>query len=169
MERCMLELKDRMKKAAVQATLMLLLGIILAFIVNALRSDGLSFFQAGPEQKVSRVGSNIVKAFSASESWSLYEQGRAVFLDARDVYAYQSAHLPGALHMPPEAVSGKIRELRGLTKNNKVIIAYCEGQGCTKAVELATSLQANGIQGVAVLPDGWQGWMDSGYPIEEGK
>lgn len=157
------------RKAVIQAALIVMLGMVLAVVVHTLRSDGLPFFSSGPEQKTTRIGQGGLKMLSASESWSLYHQGRAVFLDARDEYAYESAHLPGAIHVPPEVAGVKIHELRELARDRKVLIAYCDDRGCGKAVELATSLQAYGIQGVSVFPDGWQGWMDSGYPIEEGR
>jgi rhodanese-related sulfurtransferase len=157
------------RKAVIQAALIVMLGMVLAVVVHALRPDGLPFFSSGPERKTTQIGQSGLKMLSASESWSLYHQGRAVFLDARDKYAYESAHLPGAIHVPPEVVNVNIHELRDLARDSKVLIAYCESRGCGKAVELAASLQAYGIRGVSVFPDGWQGWVDSGYPIEEGK
>lgn len=142
---------------------MLMLGIGLAFITNGFRHDGLDLY---PSKSVSKGPREV----SIAEAWGLYRQGKAVFLDARDEYAYDSAHLPGALHVTPETVKKKAVQLKELAKGStRTLITYCDGEGCGKAMDLALSLEANGISGVAVLPDGWQGWMDAGYPTEEGR
>jgi rhodanese-related sulfurtransferase len=159
----MQRLIDRLKKAAWQASLMLVLGIALAFGTHALRHDGLTLSSS---RHVEKQG---IRLFSVSDAWKLYRQGKAIFLDARDVSAYGSAHLPGAIHVPLESAKDKAAQLKELAGRDKVLITYCDGQGCNKAMDLANSLEADRIPGVAVLPDGWQGWMDAGYPVEEGK
>jgi rhodanese-related sulfurtransferase len=155
---------DRLKKAAWQVALMIVLGVVLAVCTNALRHDGLPLL---PPTSV-KDEAQAIKMFSVGDAWKLYRQGRAIFLDARDVYTYSSAHLPGAINVPPEAAKSRAAQLKELAKENKVLVAYCDGKGCNKAMELALSLKADRVPGVAVLPEGWQGWMESGYPIEEG-
>jgi rhodanese-related sulfurtransferase len=57
----------------------------------------------------------------------------------------------------------RLRELEG---TGKVLVAYCDGQGCTKAEELAKILRAEGIRAPGIFADGWMGWMDKGYPVD---
>ncbi|HVN71692.1 MAG TPA: rhodanese-like domain-containing protein [Desulfomonilia bacterium] len=160
----MLELRDKMRKAFTQAVLILVIGVIAALCANAVRPGGLALCQlkeAGLVVKAPRV-------YTADECWQLLSSGKAVFLDAREADLYRMGHLPGALHMPKDRVTQNLQKLKGLERGYKVLITYCDGKDCGKARELEVELERVGITSLGIFEDGWQGWMDKGYPIDEG-
>ncbi len=50
--------------------------------------------------------------------------------------------------------------------SGKDLVIYCSGPGCPLSNELADALAGHGIKNVKVLPDGWAGWYEAGFPIE---
>lgn len=143
-----------------QGAFIILVGAIGGLGVNAFRHDGLPLLKTCRKE---------IAVFSVSEAWRLFQQGKAVYLDARELDIYQSAHLPGALHVPLESAKARERELKKLAGSGKLLITYCDGQGCNKALDLAKALAADGVPGVSTMPDGWEGWMEAGFPTAEGR
>lgn len=159
---------DGLKRAVAEAAVMLTLALVLAFSLNALRPGGLPLMPGETLPKGPAARAEAPRIHTADECLRLFKQGRAVFLDAREEALYTMGHLPGALHVPKERVDQLLPRLRGLEKTGKVLIAYCDGQGCTKAEELVKILRAKGFNGPGLFADGWQGWMDKGYPVDGG-
>lgn len=151
---------ERFREALLQGAFIVILGVICGLGVNAVRHDGLPVLGPGKKE---------LKTVSVFEAWSLYQQGRAVFVDAREPEVYQSARLPGALSVPPESAKVREAELKKPAGSGKMLITYCDGPDCNKALDLAKALAASGLPGVAVMPDGWQGWTEAGFPIDEGE
>lgn len=150
---------EMFRKALWQGAVIILLGVVCGLGVNAVRHDGLPLLGLGKQE---------LRTVSVGEAWKLYQQGRAVFLDAREPEVYQSARLAGALSVPPESAKVREAELKKLVGSGKMLITYCDGPDCNKALDLAKALAASGLPGVAVMPDGWQGWTEAGFPIDEG-
>jgi rhodanese-related sulfurtransferase len=78
---------------------------------------------------------------------------------------YREAHLPGALNIPPE----RIKELapQMLPNKNAEIITYCTNLHWHASQYAARELAAMGYTNVAHYPDGKQGWMEAGLPVEK--
>jgi len=150
---------ERFKRALWRGSVIIILGLIFGLGINAMRHDGLPLLRPGNQE---------ITVVSVADAWKVFRQGKAVFLDAREAEVYRSAHLPGALHVPLESVKAREAELKKLAGSNKMFITYCDGQGCSKARDLATALSAERIPGIAEMPDGWQGWMEAGFPVDEG-
>ena len=155
-------------KAFGEAAAILVLSLILAFSINALRPGGLTVLSGKASPKDTATPADALKIYSADECLQLLKAGRAIFLDAREEGAYVSGHLPGAFHVPLEKVETKLAWLKEMEGGNKIFITYCDGQGCGKARGLAEALRKKGIKSLGEFADGWQGWMDRGYPIDEG-
>jgi rhodanese-related sulfurtransferase len=99
------------------------------------------------------------------ESYKALKSGKAVFMDARKQEDFYSGHIPGALSVPPEMVMQ--------TKDKKFmeqhIITYCYNKNCEMADDLAKDLIKLGFKNVSVMTDGWEGWFQSGYPVQSGR
>jgi len=162
------DIQGKIRKAATQAAVVVLFGLTTAFLVNALRAQGLLLFPEGVSLKGKTARASQFKAYSADESLRLLQEDKAVFLDAREEALYTMGHIPGALHMPREKVEQGLNGLKGLEGRGKVLIAYCDGQGCRKAEDLVKVLQQKGVKALGLFPDGWEVWMDRGYPMDEG-
>lgn len=159
---------ERIITALKEAASILVLSLVLALAINALRPGGLVVIPAHAQVKEAGAPMINPRIYSADDCLKLLQNGKAVFLDAREAALYKMGHLPGALHVPKEKAEQYLPQLRGLERGGKVLIAYCDGQGCTKAEELMKILQGKGIKAPGLFSDGWQGWMDKGLPIDEG-
>jgi rhodanese-related sulfurtransferase len=159
---------EKIITALKEAVLVLVLSLVLALVINALRSDGLVIIPVHAQTK--EVGAPIInpRIYSVDDCLQILRTGKAVFLDAREEALYRMGHLPGALHIPKEKAERYVPKLMGLERSGKVLIAYCDGQGCMKAEELAKILQGKGVRTPGLFSDGWQGWMEKGLPIDEG-
>jgi rhodanese-related sulfurtransferase len=78
---------------------------------------------------------------------------------------YLEAHIPGALNIPPE----KIKELapQVLPNKNAEIVTYCTNTHWHASEYAARELAAMGYTNVAHYPEGKQGWMKAGLPVEK--
>jgi rhodanese-related sulfurtransferase len=78
---------------------------------------------------------------------------------------YREAHLPGALNIPPE----RIKELAPKLLPNKdaEIVTYCTSTHWHASEYAARELAAMGYTKVAHYPEGKQGWMEAGLPVEK--
>jgi rhodanese-related sulfurtransferase len=151
-----------------EAAVILVLSLVLAFSINAFRPGGLTVLSGKAGPKDTATPTDALKVYSADECLQLLKAGRAIFLDAREEGAYVSGHLPGSFHVPPEKVETKLAWLKEMEGGGKIFITYCDGQGCNKARGLAEALRMKGIKSLGEFADGWQGWMDRGYPIDDG-
>jgi rhodanese-related sulfurtransferase len=93
-----------------------------------------------------------------------------VLLDARIRESYALGRIPGARSLPADlAASGDpqaMRELRSLPRDAPVV-AYCSEPLCPLAERLAGILAAEGFRRVSVFAPGFDGYLDSGRPVEE--
>jgi rhodanese-related sulfurtransferase len=159
---------EKIITALKEAALIFVLSLVLALVINTLRPGGLVVIPAHTQPKEAGVSIINPRIYSADDCLRLLQAGKAVFLDAREEALYKKGHLPGALHVPKEKAEQYLPQLRGLERGGKVLIAYCDGQGCVKAEELMKILQGKGIKAPGLFSDGWQGWMDKGLPIDAG-
>lgn len=92
----------------------------------------------------------------------LYNRQDALFIDTRAEADYRKAHLPGAVHVPADAVADRAGKLE--RHKDKPIIVYCAtGQSSGR---VAGQLKKLGFNQVSVLKGGFGAWQGNGYPLE---
>lgn len=106
-----------------------------------------------------QIQMNVAKQF--------YDAGAAQFIDSRDEEEYLAGHLPGSLHLPFHLASDP-DHLAKVDPNGGPIIVYCGGGECETSIEVAWFLIEAGYTRVTYFPNGYQGWADEGYPVENG-
>jgi rhodanese-related sulfurtransferase len=74
-------------------------------------------------------------------------------------------HLPGALNIPPEQIKELAPQL--LPSKDAEIVTYCANTHCHASEYAARELAAMGYTNVAHYPEGKQGWMEAGLPVEK--
>lgn len=99
-----------------------------------------------------------------------HEGGEALFVDARELVAYQEGHIPGAVHLDAEEAEayGNGRAWQSVLFSLRIsprVIVYCDGPECGASERLAKRLTESGLQNISVLPDGFPGWEEAGYPV----
>jgi glyoxylase-like metal-dependent hydrolase (beta-lactamase superfamily II) len=87
---------------------------------------------------------------------------RLVLLDVREKDAFDSAHLPGARHVPRGQL--ELRIDKELPDPTTPILTYCQlGMISTLA---AATLRSMGYAHVVALDGGMKAWVEAGYPVE---
>ncbi len=90
------------------------------------------------------------------------EGDTVVILDVRSREGYNEGHVPGARHIPFEALPARMQEL---PKGN-VIITYCWNVTCLLCTKAAYILASNGYQAKEMI-GGIEEWKRAGFPIEK--
>ncbi|HZH32282.1 MAG TPA: rhodanese-like domain-containing protein [Pyrinomonadaceae bacterium] len=75
---------------------------------------------------------------------------------------YETGHIPGALSMPEEEVSARVRRL----PKNRPIVVYCFCGEAEASRRAAGELRIHGFANVSVLAGGYRAWLDAGLPVE---
>ncbi len=83
-------------------------------------------------------------SISLSAAFSAYEEGNALFLDARDQFDYEQGHILGAINLPVSAFLDSLPMLENLDQD-QVLITYCDGVDCNASIDLAASLELMGF------------------------
>jgi glyoxylase-like metal-dependent hydrolase (beta-lactamase superfamily II)/rhodanese-related sulfurtransferase len=88
-----------------------------------------------------------------------------IVLDVRERDAYESGHVPGALHLPRGQLELRVNE--ELKDPTQRILVCCEfGRISTLAT---ATLRAMGFSGAVALDGGIKAWREAGYPIQVGE
>jgi rhodanese-related sulfurtransferase len=154
-----------------RAVLIVVVGFGLGLGVNALRSDDNSAGQPRrlplvTPPKVALAASDII---SLSEAERLWNEGAAMFLDARSPADYEAGHIALAHHLPLEDFSQRYGDLEPLLTREAPLIVYCDGVECDLSHKLMNQLRQLGYQHVRVLVNGWTEWRKAGLPTARGK
>lgn len=122
--------------------------------------------------RISEDARSRITEISASELLTLIgdrSRGRApgalpafYLLDVREVYEWQTGHIPGARHLARGILERDIERM--LPDPQSEIILYCGG-GFRSALA-ADSLQRMGYRRVRSLAGGFRGWQEAGHAIE---
>lgn len=99
-------------------------------------------------------------AIRAAELGPLVQQGRATPVDTREAAAHGRARIPGAVHVPLEALDERAAELAGL---GGAPVLYCRSGDKSK---VAAERLASAGTPVAFLEGGLLAWEAAGLAIE---
>lgn len=162
------EIRGRLKRGILQVALLFALSLILGAGFNGLRPSGLPWFERWATSSLAVSLLKGVHEISLEDAYSLFRQGNAVLLDARDPLSFQQGHIKGAWNVPPTEAGAYLKKILTLAQSGHTVIAYCDGADCPLSPELARTLQGLGVPSVKVLSDGWRRWLEAGYPVDEG-
>lgn len=89
--------------------------------------------------------------------------GDVIVLDARPPNEYAAGHIPGALSVPVEKLTQRLKQL----PKSKAYVAYCRGPYCIYADQAVERLRAAGRR-ARRLAVGFPEWKLAGLPVETG-
>lgn len=150
-----------------EAALLILIAAVVAVVFNALRPSGIPLFGFSPAKTVNTQQAKIPE-ITLAEAYDLYQQHKAVFVDARDPFSFEEGHVAGAINIYPDEVMLHFAELKKMVSRGTVVITYCDGPRCPLSHETAQGLKLQGYTAVKVLVDGWSLWQKAGYPVAKG-
>ncbi|MGC9325053.1 MAG: rhodanese-like domain-containing protein [Desulfomonilia bacterium] len=155
-----------MRRAFLQGATLVIIGVVVGLAFNLLRPDWLHV--SWSSEAMGKTDRGDIPRVTTEEAWELYLEKHVLFVDARESSIYSCGHIPGAVNVVPSQQWGGLDSLRELSRQRLHIVLYCDDMECPKAFDLARFLKNNGISQVAVYRDGWAGWVEAGYPTEDG-
>ena len=101
-------------------------------------------------------------------SWAhrLFKSGTCSFIDASEAKDFESAHIPGARSLTPEAFDvDAVPALLDTIPRESTLVLYC-GSGCGAADYVAIRVRELGFEKVLVIGEGLDAWRAAGHPVE---
>jgi len=162
------------KNIARELFLLLFVAIVAAFLANFFSPRAIALFGEWDTSK----GVISAKARDAAVrrdieindvhlGKKIYDEGKTVFVDAREPDRYIEGHIKGAVLLPARQTDDFLEEFIAKYDPSTPIVTYCSGRECDDSHELARFLAEMGYTDVRVMVDGYPGWEKEGYPIEE--
>ncbi len=123
--------------------------------------------------RLKEKGLQVVDGDQASQLFHdpLYQQGRIIFIDARNDEHYQSGHIPGAYQFDnyhPENYMGTVYPFCQAAQK---IVVYCNGGNCEDSQFAALTLRDAQVpnEKLFVYTGGITDWTNRGYAMELGE
>ena len=154
--------------------IILSLSLFSGFVVNFFSPRGIALFgdwdtskgvisarskQDRPVQRDSEIHDvRIVK--------KIFDEGQTVFVDARSREDYAEGHIKGSISFPLNQFDEKIELFFEKYPFSTEFMTYCSGRECYDSHTLAQYLLEEGYPNVKVFIDGYPGWEQEGYEIE---
>jgi rhodanese-related sulfurtransferase len=156
------------KQALREAVIILVVATVIGLVVYAARPDKIP-----PSSAVNASGQHAPTdqdtgggEISIDEAFDLHQANKAIFVDARHAVDYAAGHIKGAIHLSVDESASRLTDFIAATDPQAVIIAYCDGENCHLAPELAQLLFFNGFDHVFYLENGWTRWRQRALPVE---
>jgi len=110
-----------------------------------------------------------VKTVNLAQAYARFQQGQALFIDARPADEFNELHVPKALNLTPDMLeAGGAEPVAGLAKDQEIVV-YCGQVSCDLALKVAEKLQAMGFTRVTAYIGGFRAWDEAGYPADTSK
>jgi rhodanese-related sulfurtransferase len=93
----------------------------------------------------------------------LRRKDRPVVLDVRPAPEYAAGHIPGAVSVPPDELTERLRRM----SRNQEVVAYCRGPFCVYADDAVRQLRGRKVR-ARRLEDGFPEWRRADLPVAVG-
>jgi rhodanese-related sulfurtransferase len=90
----------------------------------------------------------------------LLENGSLALVDAGTAAQFRAGHIPGAISLPLQELSGRIGTFRAGIPPGRPIVVYCADPSCPAAHAEAVALAGTyGYRDVREMPGGYAEWL----------
>lgn len=153
----------------------LFISAIIGFVYNFSSPTGIPLVKneiklgklAEPPSNPGEPDYTKIKAVNLEQAYTLYNDG-VKFVDSRDMWEYADGHIKGAVSFPEIEFETDHPALQKIKKDEKLVI-YCSSSECGLSTKLAIELLKLGYENLFVFEEGWDAWLENGYPIETGE
>jgi rhodanese-related sulfurtransferase/DNA-binding transcriptional ArsR family regulator len=128
--------------------------------------QGLAETRLAEVERVARLflrGQDELEPVTRDELRRRLRDGSATVIDVRPRDEYEAGHIPGALSMPADEVTRRMKEL----PTRREVIAYCRGPYCVYSLEAVTLLRRSGYR-ARRAEEGLPDWRLAGLPVASG-
>lgn len=158
--------QNEVRRIVIHALVIVVLAAIIGLIYNALSTSGFPLFSRTPSvSPMEQAAAMGIGTITLKEAKALFDQGEALFIDARPEAAYVERHIVGALSLPYDAFEERYPEVAVQLPVDLQLITYCDGVACEESAELALLLAQLGHINVVIFLGGWPEWKNAGYPV----
>ena len=157
-----------LKKTLKQCVAILILTGAISIGVNYARDNSLSLFcnySSLYEGQICDEGSGL--AISLEDAVTMFNERKAVFIDARPRDIFNMGHIAGSRSLPLEQFDAYLSEVLSDITPDTQIITYCDGATCILSETLAKHLIELGYSNVKTLENGYTVWLNNNLPVEE--
>jgi rhodanese-related sulfurtransferase len=123
-----------------------------------------SIKKAQAQQKTDTPPQDLGKEINSATAKRIFDEKKALFIDARPAAQFGEGHIPGAINVYAEDFNPNIPMLLKIP-NDTLVVAYCGGGLCELSHELADKLRALGFKRVVVYTGGTTEWNEKNYPF----
>ncbi len=102
---------------------------------------------------------------TSGEMKRIVDSKSAIILDARTGKYDDGQRIPGAKALSP--MSSKEEVSQALPDKGASIVTYCANLKCPASAALAKHLKELGYMNIKEYPEGIQGWISAGNPVEK--
>jgi rhodanese-related sulfurtransferase len=157
-------MRDPYRAAMKEASIIIIAALIFGFVSTGLMGKG--FFRTSLPSTVPGASRDARSIFlTYEEALDLYDQKRALFIDARHAYDFGLGHIKGAVNIPLNEFD-KLRPILADLPRDKTLVVYCDGEECNSSAELAKLLYGSGYEDVRVYFGGWNQWLAHQQPTD---
>ncbi len=136
-------------------------------VVRAWRGE-LPDYLAQVRQERRQVRFQGVKTVNLTQAHALWQEGQALFVDARPAEDFAELHIEGAVNLPPERWKDVPEFALPGVPPERPLVVYCSQEACDDALKLAEKLQAGGYAQVMAYLGGFRAWDEAGLPVGTG-
>ncbi len=115
-----------------------------------------------------RAGHGIedtIDTLAAERVKQLLDAGeKLTFIDLRPAKEFQQSRLPGARSIPLPEIAARFAEIPRAGR----VILYCDCKTYDIA-DRAVFLEYRGFRNIFVMPEGFSGWIERGYPLDRAR
>ena len=161
------------KKLVNQGFILLGVSVIAAFIVNYFSPAGIALvgqWDTTAGVITAKAKNDVISGKLEIEdvilTKKIFDNGNALFVDARTREDYDNGHIPEAVSLPIGQFDELIDPFLDQYDIEQPIVTYCSGRTCEDSHNLAQLLIDFGYIDVKVFIDGYPGWEAEGFPVE---
>lgn len=177
-----------MKTLVVETLALAALGAVVAFAANGISPRGLKLSRdyfptsqvmpatasnAVPAQKLRDSGLQVMETDAVSKLFRdpRAQDGRIVFIDARNTRHFEEGHIPGAYEFDHYRPEEYLPTVMPVCQTAEIIVVYCTGGDCEDSQYAAIFLRDSlGLASdkIFVYVGGIHEWGAAGLPVETG-
>jgi rhodanese-related sulfurtransferase len=110
---------------------------------------------------------NDIPVLSVEDSYHIFREKAALFIDARDPEEFDAGHIPGAVNIPYDQITlPEYSRIISKLDENRCNVVYCNTHICSVSYTCAEYLMYLGFKRV-IIAEGYMQWVEKGYPVEK--
>jgi rhodanese-related sulfurtransferase len=142
-------------------------GILVAWLGNTMRPDGLPMVYQTPAERLGMlipVAHLSAEEVGVTEVRSWLQRPEILFIDARSATFYELGHLPGAVNLSRKNYEQDFSRLRErlFDPRLELLVVYCSGVDCEDSHLVAGLLRQHPLPLMHIFRGGWEAWEKAG-------